>query len=52
MIRISRNKDLNNVHVFMFDVIMVVGMGSSSSSSSSAVSPTKIVKTTVINKKS
>jgi len=46
MIRISRNKDVNKIHVFMFDVIMVIGCGSSSS----AVSPSKIVKITVIKK--
>ena len=50
MIRISRNKDVNNIHDFMFDV-MVIGIGSSSSSSSSStVSPLKIVKITVIKK--
>jgi len=23
--RISRNKDLNNIHVFMLDILMVIG---------------------------
>jgi hypothetical protein len=57
MIRIGRNKDLNNIHVFMFDVIMVIGIGrrrrrSSSSSSCSChrLSRSKIVKIAVIKK--
>jgi hypothetical protein len=48
MIGISRNKYLINIHVFMFDVIMVIGIGSSSCS---AVSPLNIVKNTVIKKR-
>jgi len=48
MIRISRNKDVNKIHVFMFDVIMVIDFGTSSCCS--GVSPSKIVKITVIKK--
>jgi len=50
MIRISRNKDVNKIHVFVFAVIMVIGFGSSSSSSSNAVSASNIVKIIVIKK--
>jgi len=45
MIRISRNTDLIIIHDLMFDVIMVIGIGSSS-----AISTSKIMKITAIKK--
>ena len=43
MIRISINKDIINIHDFMFDVIMVIGVGGSS-----AVLVSKIMMMTAI----
>jgi len=46
MIRTSRNTDLIIIHDIMFDVIMVIGIGSNSS----AISTSKIMKITAIKK--
>jgi hypothetical protein len=45
MIRIARNTVLINIHDLMFDVIMVIGIGSKS-----AISTSKIMKITAIRK--
>jgi hypothetical protein len=46
MIRIIRNTDLIIIHDFIFDVIIVIGMGNNS-----AISTSKIMKITAIRKK-
>jgi len=45
MIRISRNTDLISIHDFIFEVIIVIGIGNSS-----AISTSKIMKITAIKK--
>src|SRR5215475_9648828 len=45
MIRISRNTDLISIHDLMFEVIIVIGIGSNS-----AISTSKIMKITAIRK--